>query len=324
MPRNPLGAVILYPIGLVLTGAGLIALGWIAWAFYSVEGAFTGLLWVLQRPDLPLRLNGTPMQVANDMIQRKSLFEGAGLAALVLFGGLGALRAARTQMRPANQSHDGKFEISLNNPQPRAGAPLDGNLRTLKETRPGEIFRLDLSCMRVYSDDDGKDKRDVGHFESRDVKALQGARGSSIPFSFAIPANAPPSEGSTHLERGCYHWALNVYRATALLATGSRFNLTLGPATAADRRAFDAALPAPLKAAVATIAGNRAEADLEPLQPYELDRLRTLSPEQLVLVAQPRGPVPHFWKIVLIVFGAMLVLPIVIFILNFMVGAPSR
>lgn len=322
MPRNPIGAVFLYPIGLVLTGAGIAALAWVALAFYKVEAAFDAALWVLRRPELSLTKPAE--QLANNMIQRDALFTEGAIAAFAMLVGAAMLRAARTALRPANQSHDGKFEIALTTLQPRAGAPLEGNLRTLKDTNPGEVFRLDLSCTRDYSDDNGKNKEDVGFFESKDVKSIPAAQGSSIPFSFAIPAGAPASEGLSHLARNCYHWRLNVYRANALIATGSRFCLTLGPATAADLRAFEAARPAPLKSAIAAISARRAEAGAAPLQPHELEKLRKFSPEQLAALTKPGGSAPNFQKIVLIVFAAIFVLPIVIFILIFMIGAIFR
>jgi hypothetical protein len=245
MPRNPIGALFIYPVGLALTGAGVVVAGWVGLALVDPERAHDWALWALEHSNLSF---ATPVaKLAGDMLQSRSLFAEAAFAAFVMFFGVRTLLAGRTALRPANQSQDGKFEIELKTVDPHVGARLDGTIRIAKDPNPGEVYRVSLTCSRSYSPKDEEMKRkdvtDTAFYEQLDVKVVQGARGWSIPFSFSIPATAPVSTARSTVARGVYHWRLAVYRANAWVALGSWFNLSMGAASDAELLACEAAQP---------------------------------------------------------------------------------
>ena len=239
MPRNPIGALFIYPIGLALTGAGAIVAGWVGLAIFDADRARDWALWAMEHSNLSF---ATPVaKLADDMLQAGSLLAEAAFAAFVAFFGVRTLLAGRAALRPVTQSHDGKFEIELKTLDPHVGASLDGRIRIAKDPNPGEVFRLDLSCARSYSPAEGKRKgmKEFAFAEQQDVKAVQGARGWSIPFSFRVPATAPASEARSSVAHRVYYWRLAVYRANAWIALGSWFNLTLRVASHAESLAYE-------------------------------------------------------------------------------------
>jgi hypothetical protein len=239
VPRNPAGAVILYPIGLALTAVGAVALAWVALALIDAESAYELALSVLRRPELLAAK--PPEQTASEMLMRDGLAMEGAVGAMALWAGVCLLGAARTALRAANLSHDGKFEIAFDNPHLRVGTTLDGKLRLMKEPKPGEVFRIELTCSVTHpAGDEPEQKTFTAFSEQQDAKAVQGAGGWSVPFSFGIPASAPVSTPGSTLALGVYHWRLKVYRANAWIATGSRFNLDLGPPREAERHEFEA------------------------------------------------------------------------------------
>ena len=228
-PRNPIAAFFCYCVGFFVTAAGSAVLGLSALALVDREDA---RLWLVELlPLARVRLTAPVDQIAYNMTQDAPvvLFESV-IGAFVLASGLGILWSARRAMRPASQSGDDRFEVSFEQP-PQVGRLLVGRLSFLKRPEANQVYRVDLTCSRDYTED-GHDRRDVAFSHRADVRPVLTARGWSLPFSFDIPALVPASRAVSEDEYGFHHWRMTISRPGKSLSRNSRLTLRM----AADPR----------------------------------------------------------------------------------------
>jgi hypothetical protein len=223
--------------GAVLGAAGVCLAMWVALALYKVELAFDWALWAAEHA--PFSLSATPMQLANAAIQRDVLFPAGLAAAIVCWLAIGSLRAARRSLRSADESDDGKARIELKAEHSQVGRALEGSLRLARDAKPGDVFRVELSCTRRYRDAVGslkpREHKETAFFEARDVQAAQDAQGWKLPFKFDVPATAPPTAAGNTLAEGGYRWLLVFYPANAWIAVPSEFVLQMAAAAAEEQ-----------------------------------------------------------------------------------------
>jgi hypothetical protein len=255
VPRNLLDGLLFYPIGLALAAAGALAAAWIVLAIYAMQQAFDVALWALRHA--PMRFDAPVEAIAQDLMRPDKRVAQSAIAALMAFVGWTTLRGARTSLRPATASDDGKFEIELEAPQLRLGEKVGGKLRFLKAPGLREMFRLELRCKRFSRDPDGKERNKVVFAAYQDVAASEDPRGGYIAFSFDVPADAPASCPWNWInpQFDVFKWQLAVYRADALIAAGSWFDLQVvapagNPPPAPDAEGWRGLLPRPLAIAL--------------------------------------------------------------------------
>jgi hypothetical protein len=317
-PRNPVAAFIGYPIGAVLAGAGLVVGTWIAVAFYKVELAFDSLLWALTRSGIELTV--PPEQLANDMIQRGPLVVG-GIAALIVFlMGTGALREARTALRPIDMSEDGKARITLNEDLARAGRAMEGSVRFVKDPTPGEAFTVTLSCRRSYKSGDDN-KVENAFREEQEIQAQQDAQGWIVPFGFKIPAIAPASSYGRG-QTGGYRWQLAVKRAKSFLASPAVFELQVAPALESELRALEAGETPGQKAAIEEIESKLKVLGQRPLLPHQRAELRNVSDKDLAMIKKVTAMPGKILKWIGVIIVILFVLPpLFMFLIAAFIGA---
>lgn len=102
MPRNPLAALVQFPLGLLLGGAGILMIGWVVLAHLKLEAGFDAAMWVAANS--PIALTASPEELANSAIQESSLIGIGVIGFFVWLVAWGLLRAARINMRPAKVS----------------------------------------------------------------------------------------------------------------------------------------------------------------------------------------------------------------------------
>jgi len=239
LARNPIGAVILFALGLVLVVPAAVAMGWLGLAWAGHTWARESALWLLQQIVFPLPFAIAPTQLLEEMIRPERIWPRNALATGAVLG-LGALffKAARTAMRPVNQSEDGLADLELETPRPRAGHPIEGRLRILKKSEPGETFRLTLRCSKTEFRENDDSRTETAFNEELTVAAVQDANGLSVPFRFLIPVTAP---ASGRFNEG-FNWRLKVWRTKAWTSFDRGFDLRVAGATPEE---LAAARPAP-------------------------------------------------------------------------------
>lgn len=278
--RRAVSSLFSFLVAIVLGVPGILLALQVGLVLYKVELAFDWALWVAEHSPLPLSIPA--VQLANYAIQRDALIPAGLIAAFLCLLSYGALRNARGSQRPADESDDGKGRIELKAQQARVGRPLEGRVRLTKEARPGDVFRVELSCRRrVNSDDDSR--WETPFFAQQDVQAVQGAEGWSVPFRFEVPATAPHSTVGGFQNDYDFNWQLGFFPAKAWIATPSRFSLQLAAASEEDLRRIEAGDSAALKDAIGALGEGLGRG---PLLPYERAQLRALPPEDLEMASK--------------------------------------
>lgn len=314
LPRNPVNALIGFPLGVAFTGAGLLVAGWAALAYYKTQLALDWMLWAIKRFDL--RLTVPPEKLADDLIAYPTITE--VFVALILFAvGTGFLRVARTAVRPADMSDDGKARITLKEELARAGRRLEGSVQLLKEPKAGEAFALMLSCRRSYKSGDDN-KVETAFQDRQEAQPLQDGPGWSLPFRFEIPAAAPPSANQSFLNTDGYRWRLEVSRSKAWLGSPSVFDLYVAPATESDLRALEAREAPDQRSAIDAIEGKLKAMGRGPLLAHQREQLRKLSPEDLAKATKATSA-PG--KILAWIVGGIVLLFVVLPLLMFLIAA---
>jgi len=264
LARNPFGAAVLHVLGLVLVMLATLALAWLGLAWSGHPLGHEGALWEI-RPDWKW--------------PRDALVTGVFLGLTGAVMGLGGLffKAARTEMRPASQSEDGLADLELTMPQLRAGHPVEGRLRILKASQPGETFRLTLLCTRPDSPSiDNSSRTETAFQEELTAAAVQDAKGLSVPFRFVVPITAPASSRDPE----GYKWRLKVSRMSAWFALDRGFDLRVAAATPEELRALEAAQPAASGDDVADIERRVIALGKPPLAAHQRAQLAVMTPEE--------------------------------------------
>ena len=244
-----LAAMFSLVLGIALGAVGIPLAVWVAMALYRVEVALDWAVWLVERSPLPLY--APAVQVANDAIRRDSLIA-AGLAAAVLcLMAFSLVRSARQALRSADESHDGKGTIELKTLPLRVGRPVEGNIWLTRESAPGQLYRVELSCKR----DHGSGRREgseTPYSEELEVAPVRTPVGWSLSFRFVVPPIAPPS-GNRYVSGPGYRWHLAFRRSQGWLAFPSVFALHLAPAPPEELRALEKKEPPAQKQAVEEI-----------------------------------------------------------------------
>src|SRR5438128_8110052 len=133
-------------IGLPLAAGGIAMIGWTFITVNHMHGGYETALFVAE--NWPIALGAPPQRfalaaTASEMAVYVGLL---GLVAYLL--GAGILRRAFGRGPPADLSGDGLARIELATAEPRVGHPIEGRLRVLKNSQPGEMFNLTLRCRR--------------------------------------------------------------------------------------------------------------------------------------------------------------------------------
>ena len=312
MPRNAVGAFVLYAIGLALAVAGAVLFAWTAFVLYDAALAFD---WARSAAvSFPVPVTWLVKMLIDSAARPQAIFVHPLIATVLLISVARVFAAARIRLRPADMSDDGTLRLELKKYPPRVGENLAGKVSFITVPSRGEVFRLALSCTRDYSRED-EEVHDVAFSEQQDARPTQDIRGWSVPFSFAIPTTTPSAFDRHFLEHGVFEWRLAVYPANSQADQGASFGLKLrGAARVAPVRPGDARA-GETKAAFSRI-GVIASGLLA----------KTREPEPVP--ANPAGPLArpagsNFQRIVLIAFAAMFALPIMFFLIV-MIGAILR
>jgi hypothetical protein len=132
----------------------------------------------------------------------------------------------------------GKAQVFFDTRSPRAGAPLEGRVRLPGAPSQSRRYVITLKCWRHVGTDEFKE---TGFEEEIKVEAEQRGEHWVLPFRIDIPAYAPPSTPGASSWRDGYQWEMDCSRADGLLSTVVSLNLKMGPATAEQLDALDAA-----------------------------------------------------------------------------------
>lgn len=279
--------------GILLGAAGLTLAAWVLLAIYRVEEAFDWVLWAAERSPVPLTVPA--VQLANEMIQRNSLIGAGAAAAILCWIGINKLRGAPAEI-PVDAGHHASARIELRADHPRVGRPLEGSLRLLDDSIPGNRFRLELTCRRIHWRRD-ESVTETGFVEQQDVRVVRGGPGCSVPFRFNIPATAPPSSSTS--DASGYQWQLALYPLETVFALPSTFALRLGPAPAEELRAIEARETPQQKEAIDDFAQAVGR---ESLLPHQRAGLQALSPADFAAARKRAGMPTKILKWLLIVF----------------------
>lgn len=298
--------------GLAFGAVGVCLAIWIWLALNKVELAFNWVLWAADHSPLPLTI--TPVQLANEAIQRNSLIAAGVSTAFLCWFAFDSLRSARQSLRSNEESNDGKARIELKTEHPRVGSPLEGRLRLTKDAKPGEFFRVDLSCKRRHISGDKK-LEETAFYANHEVRAVQDAHGWSLPFKFDVPVTMPPSAKRDMFAGEGYHWFMGFSSVNEWISFPSLIALTLAPAMEEDLRVIEASESHAQKMVIEAI--SRVPG-LGTLLPHQRAEIQALSPDDLAMAHKVSG-MPA--KILKWMFIVIVVIPSIIGALMFAVAA---
>jgi hypothetical protein len=201
VPRDKGSAIVAGALGLALAVPGVLLAGWVVLVLVNWRWAFGLMKWMLSW--LPVKT--PPAELASAAINYPLLMPGIWASFLCLLG-FTFLYAARINLRPASESHDGRGEIDIPAGGLRIGAPLQGRIRLRANASPGDVFTLVLGCEPVLQRR-GSSTVAYDFKVEQDVRLVRDARGSSLPFHFDVPDLDRFSDPD---HRRLYKWTLRM------------------------------------------------------------------------------------------------------------------
>ena len=231
MPRAPVSALFGLLFGLAFLLPGLALLGWVALTKVDTAKGFDAAMGAMRYVSSDSEENGPAF--GNWAINR-TLPIGlmGGLLSIV---GIAVLASARKAMLPADVSDDGSARIVFEPNPPTAGHRLQGYIELTDDDKDCHVCMLELRCIQVGRGDHSD--RHTVHFEQYESDVKSGARGTRIPFSFEVPINAPPSNGTGLLGLSSRHdWSIHLDRSGETFDSSSDFDFEMHAPSAQDIR----------------------------------------------------------------------------------------
>jgi hypothetical protein len=225
--RDPVKATTGLFYGSVFGILGLLLFSWALFVHFQYDAAFQLALRIVVFLGF---VDGDPGRLAYTWAMHENLAAIFGLGFLA--AAAGNLYAARTRMRPPDESHDGKVRVELKTKSLRVGAPLEGTVWLKKDPKPDELYRVALLCSRSRPDNQPDEN---AYAEKQEARPMRGAQGWYLPFRFEIPATTPPTGTGGSLEGGVHSfgWLLLVSPARNVVFF-SYFAITLGAAESTE------------------------------------------------------------------------------------------
>jgi hypothetical protein len=235
--RAPVEAFFGFAVGAVELAAGSVLLGWALLTHAMTARGFDAAHWAFRQS--PVALPGTPELLA-EMAVHPNVYWGVAIAGAVLAAfGLESFWRARRNLRPANESNDGKIRLELKAPA-RLGRWLDGEFVLLRGGQAGDAYDVRLACTRkvrkyrstVDSDNESYMATEVRYDQRVHSEAVPAAAGLAVPFRFEIPAGMPAHRSGHFMRSLQFQWKIRIGTPKAWFPTG--FPLDVRPLAAGE------------------------------------------------------------------------------------------
>ena len=244
--RAPVKASVGFAVGAVELAIGFALAGWALMTHAAAARGFDAARWVLSQS--PVGLPAAPDLLAEMAIHPYVYWVVAGVGALIAVFGVESFWHARRNLRPANESDDGKIRMELKS-LPRLGRWLDGEFVLVKGGQLGDDYDVRLQCTRrvqkyrstADSDHESYMDTEVKYDQREHSAAVPTAVGLAVPFRFEIPTDMPAHRAGHFMRSMQFQWKIKIGKPKAWFPTS--FPLEVRPVAAGEVGPVGEAVP---------------------------------------------------------------------------------